>query len=177
MIIRVGANLVFALFILAGLSYILECPYPACYTLIMDYEILDHTADVGVRVYGKSLTELLQNAAVAMMDLISDRAGVEPREKIEISAEGETEEELLIHWLEEILYIHKVRKMVFRDFEVECRRGTLQRALTSVRGKAYGENIDLQKHELAMDIKAVTFHNLKLEPTDNGLKAEIIFDI
>lgn len=137
----------------------------------MDYEILDHTADVCVRVYGKSLDELLKNAAYAMMDLITDRERVIPSQKIEIKAEGETKEELLVHWLGEILYLHQAQKMVFRDFEVNII------SETQVRGKAFGEKVDLERHELSSDIKAVTYHNLKIEPLDNGLKVDIVFDI
>jgi len=137
----------------------------------MDYEILDHTADVCVRVYGKSIGEVLKNAACAMMDMVTDREKVNPVEEIEIEAQGETEEELLVHWLQEILYFHQAKKMVFRDFEVILLNET------RVKGKAFGENIDLEKHELSSDIKAVTYHNLKIEPLDDRLKVDVVFDI
>jgi Uncharacterized conserved protein len=87
--------------------------------MIMNYEILDHTADVCIRVYGKSFEEILTNAARAMMELITDREMVEISEEIRIEVEGETKEELLVHWLQEILYFHQVKKMFFHDFEVD----------------------------------------------------------
>jgi SHS2 domain-containing protein len=137
----------------------------------MDYEILDHTADACVRVYGKSFEELLRNAACAMMELITDRNKVEPSEVVEIDASGENREELLVHWLQEILFAHQVYKMVFKDFEVSLEDET------RIKGKAFGEGIDSEKHELSADIKAVTYHNLKVEPSDDRLKVEIVFDI
>ncbi|MGH7807926.1 MAG: archease [Thermodesulfobacteriota bacterium] len=137
----------------------------------MCYEILDHTADVCVRVYGKSFNELIKNAAYAMMDLVTDREKIKTSKQIEIRAEGQTKEELLVHWLQEILFLHQTKKMVFRDFEVNMI------SKTTIKGKALGEQIDLEKHELFSDIKAVTYHNLKVESLDDRLKVEIVFDI
>jgi SHS2 domain-containing protein len=137
----------------------------------MDYEILDHTADICVRVYGKSFNDLLRNAARAMMELITDREKVEPSQGIEIKAQGETKEELLVHWLGEILFLHQVRKMVFRDFDVNLINET------ELEGKVFGESINMERHEIGLDIKAVTYHNLKIESLDNKLKVDIVFDI
>jgi SHS2 domain-containing protein len=136
----------------------------------MDYEILDHTADIWVRVYGKSLDDLLRNAALAMMELITDREKVNKSQEIEIKVQGETEEELLVHWLGEILFFHQAKKMVFHDFKVNLSE-------TEVEGKAFGESIDVERHEIGLDIKAVTYHNLKIEPLNDRLKVDIIFDI
>jgi len=137
----------------------------------MNYEILDHTADVRIRVYGKSLAQLLKNAACAMMELITEREKIKASKQIEIKAEGGTKEELLVHWLGEILYLHQTKKMVFRDFELNITNES------RVKGKAFGEKIDLNKHELYSDIKAVTYHNLKIEPLNDKLKVDIVFDI
>ena len=137
----------------------------------MDYEILNHTADICVRVYGKSFDDLLRNAARTMMELVTDREKVNPSQEIEVKAHGETEEELLIHWLEEILFIHQVKKMVFRDFEAHLV------SKTEIQGKAFGESIDAEKHEIGLDIKAVTYHYLKIEYVADKLKVDVVFDI
>ncbi|MER3446769.1 MAG: hypothetical protein C4291_07970 [Candidatus Dadabacteria bacterium] len=137
----------------------------------MDYEILDHTADICVRVYGRSLDDLLRNAARAMMELITDREKVDPSQEIEFKARGETDEEILVHWLDEILFIHHVKKMVFRNFESH------PVSKTEIQGKAIGENIDMERHEIRLDIKAATYHNLKIERVDDRLKVDIVFDI
>jgi SHS2 domain-containing protein len=137
----------------------------------MDYEILDHTADVCLRIYGKSFGELFENAARAMMELITDREKINPSQEIEIEVHGETIEQLLVHWLQEILFLHEVKKMVFKDFRLNLI------SETHAKGKAIGEKIDIDKHELSFDIKAVTYHNLKIEPINDKLKVDIVFDV
>lgn len=137
----------------------------------MSFEILEHTADVGVRVYGGSFAELLENAALALMSLIADRDSVRPEEKVVIEAEAETGEELLIKMLSEILYLHEVRKMVFTEAEIELTDGF------KLKGRLKGEKTDFSRHELLHDIKAATYHNLKIERVNDRFMAEIIFDI
>ncbi len=137
----------------------------------MDYEILDHTADVCLRIYGKSFGELFENAARAMTELITDREKINPSQEIEIEVHGENIEELLVHWLQEILFLHEVKKMVFKDFRLNLI------SETHAKGKAIGEKIDIDKHELSFDIKAVTYHNLKIEPINDKLKVDIVFDV
>lgn len=137
----------------------------------MDYEILNHTADICIRVYGKSLDRLFKNSARAMMELITDREKINPSQEIEIEVRGETKEELLVHWLQEILFLHEVKKMVFKDFRLNLI------SETHAKGKAIGEKIDIDKHELSFDIKAVTYHNLKIEPINDKLKVDIVFDV
>ena len=137
----------------------------------MDYEIINHTADVCLRVYGKSLDELFENAARAMMELTTDREKINPSQEIEIEVRGETKEELLVHCLQEILFLHEVKKIVFKDFRLNLI------SETHAKGKAIGEKIDINKHELSFDIKAVTYHNLKIEPINDKLKVDIVFDV
>src|SRR5512147_716546 len=116
----------------------------------MSFEVLEHTSDVGVRVYGVSFAELLKNAALALMSLIADRESVRPDEEVAFEAEAETGEELLIKMLSEILYLHEVRKMVFADADLELTDGY------KLRGRLRGEKTDVSRHELLQDIKAAT---------------------
>ena len=85
----------------------------------MSYEVFEHTADIGVRVFGRNFADLLKNAALALLSLITERESVRPVEEVAFEAEAETGEELLIKMLSEILYIHQVRKMVFSEAEIE----------------------------------------------------------
>jgi SHS2 domain-containing protein len=137
----------------------------------MSFEVLEHTADVGVRVYGRNLAELLKNAALALLSLITERETVRPDEEIVFEVEAETGEELLVKMLSEILYLHEVRKMVFADAEIELTDGL------KLRGRLRGEKTDTSRHELLLDIKAATYHNLKIERVNDRFMAEIIFDI
>jgi len=137
----------------------------------MSFEVFEHTADIGVRVFGRDLAELLRNAALALMTLITDRESVRPDEKTVFELEAETGEELLIKMLSEILYLHQVRKMVFSEAEIELTDGY------RLKGRLKGEKIDLGRHELLLDIKAATYHNLKIERVNDRFMAEIVFDI
>ncbi len=137
----------------------------------MGFEVFEHTADIGVRVFGRDFAELLKNAALALLSLITEGGSVRPVEEVAFEAEAETGEELLIKMLSEILYIHQVRKMVFSEAEIELTDGY------RLKGRLKGEKIDLGRHELLLDIKAATYHNLKIERVNDRFMAEIVFDI
>lgn len=141
--------------------------------LVVSYEILDHTADVRVRAFGDDIAGLLRSAVLAMAALIAAADNIESRETVTVEATGETPEELLVHLLGEVLYIHYTRKMVFRDAEVEVPDDGAFRAKCILRGETY----DPRRHELGYDIKAVTYHDLKIERAGDRLTAEIVFDV
>ncbi|MGB7293246.1 MAG: archease [Thermodesulfobacteriota bacterium] len=137
----------------------------------LKYKIIDHTADICVRVFGNSLEEIFVGSSKAMMAIITDVEKVNPSKEFSIEARGENHEELLVKWLQEILYLHEVKKMVFKDFEIKIENGT--RAV----GKAYGEKIDFDRHEFYSNIKAVTYHNLKIISSKDKYRVDIVFDI
>jgi SHS2 domain-containing protein len=137
----------------------------------LKYKVIDHTADICVRVFGNSLEEIFVGSSKAMMEIITDVERVKPSREILIRARGENYEELLVRWLQEILYLHEAKKMVFKDFEIKIENRT--RAV----GKAYGEKIDLDRHEFYSSIKAVTYHNLKIISSKDKYRVDIVFDI
>jgi SHS2 domain-containing protein len=137
----------------------------------MSYEILEHSADAMVRVYGRTLGELFTNSALAAMDILTDRSKVAPRKSHRFSAQGATPEELLVHWLQEILYVVETKRFLFAEFTVDSIDGG------KVEGSGKGEEIDFAKHDLYTVIKAVTYHNLKIQTQGDKLMVEIVFDI
>lgn len=137
----------------------------------LKYKIIDHTADICVRVFGSSLEEIFIGSAKAMMEVITDVKKVNPSKEIPITVRGDNYEELLVKWLQEILYVHEVKKMVFNDFEIKIENAT--RAV----GKAYGEKIAIDRHEFYSIIKAVTYHNLKIISSKDKYRVDIVFDI
>lgn len=136
----------------------------------MSYEILDHTADLCIRVSGRGFADFLRNAALAMMEMITDRNSVEPTIKESIEVTGKTSEEILVRLLSEILYLHETSKLVFKDIEVEVFNNKVVAELDC---QSYDPGI----HELNYDIKAVTYHGLNVEIVNNQFTADIIFDI
>ena len=134
----------------------------------MRFEELDHTADVGIRAYGASLEELFANAAAGMFSLITDLERVRPKGEMEVRVTGGDLGELIVTWLQELLYLHETQQLLLCEFDVELRG-------LSLSARARGEKIDKRHHELKLAVKAVTYHNLKVDPA-KGV-AEIIFDI
>jgi len=102
--------------------------------------------------------------------MAGDLDAVRPAQEVSITLEADDLDALLRGWLGELLYTFHVRKLVFSDFTVSvCERG--------LQGTARGEPMDAARHELDVEIKAVTWHGLKVEPTSDGWLAEVIVDI
>jgi len=135
------------------------------------FETFDHTADVGLRIRAADLDALFADAARALFSVMAgDLAAVRPREEVHFSLVADGLDVLLRDWLGELLYTFHVRKLVFSDFTVAVRE-------TGLQGTARGEPMDAQRHQLDVEIKAVTWHGLKVERTGDGWLAEVIVDI
>ncbi|MBU4312114.1 MAG: archease [Candidatus Omnitrophica bacterium] len=136
------------------------------------YEIIEHTADVGLKVNGATLKELFENAASGMFDIIAHkRSSANEHKKIQIKKEVEDFEELLVDWLSELLYIFNRQKILFSNFKI------LELNNSGIIGEAFGEKINPSKNTLQTEIKAVTFHDLKIEEDKNNFSCQIIFDV
>ena len=136
-----------------------------------NYELLEHTADLGIRVWGADLKGLFINAASAMYDLIADISSIKPAISINIKTEAQDKDELLKNWLSELLYHFHVKDILFSEFTIN------QIDDKSIVSIAKGEKIDRTRHDLKHEIKAVTFHNLKIKQENGKQATEIIFDI
>jgi SHS2 domain-containing protein len=136
-----------------------------------NYRLLEHTADLGIKVWGADLKGLFINAASAMYDLIADISSIKPAISVDIKAEAQDKDELLKNWLSELLYYFHVKDMLFSEFTISRLDDK------GVVSTARGEKIDPARHGLKHEIKAVTFHNLKIEKEENKQTTEIIFDI
>lgn len=136
-----------------------------------EYEFIDHTADAGIVAYGTSLEEVFVNAARAMTSLIVNPETITEKVRREIAAEGSDTEELLVAWLNEILYLFDAEGLVFRRFEItRLSEGHLQ-------GAACGEKIDPSRHEVKAPVKAATYHQLKIERANGGFRGQVILDL
>ncbi len=133
----------------------------------MRYEEIEHTADVGIRAYGKTASEIFAHAAEGMFSLIADPTEVEPKGEVEVRLAADDLPKLLVAWLSELLFLHETQRLLFCKFKVRVRG-------TSLRAEAWGEAIDKRRHELKLAIKAVTYHRLSVDLA-KGV-AEVIFD-
>jgi len=132
------------------------------------YEELDHTADVGIRAHGASLDELFAAAAAGMFSLVADLRKVRAVGEVEVRVKADDLEALMVRWLSELLFLHETQRLLLKEFDVRI-------AGTSLEARARGEAIDKKRHELKLNIKAVTYHRLRID-RKAGL-AEVIFDI
>jgi len=135
------------------------------------YKVLDHTADLGIRVWGISLQELFSNAASAMYEQITDIDRIQPSMSKKVKAQGLDRDELLKNWLSELLYYLHTKDIVFCSFKIDNLTDT------GINSIAAGGEISRDIHVLKHEIKAITFHNLKIEESNNRLETDIIFDI
>ena len=135
------------------------------------YELIDHTADVGVKAYGTNLSEAFEHAAKAMFDIITDNSEIENTGQYEIILEAPDLEQLLVDWLSELLFLNSANNLVFGFFKVE-----LDEKNNSLKGRVFGEKFTLSKHKIGTEIKAVTYHMLEVRKK-KPYHVQVLFDI
>ena len=131
------------------------------------YEEVEHTADAAIRAFGRDLPELFANAAYGMFDLLAEMEKLHPTIEREVSLGASDLEALLVDWLGELLYLREAHGEAYKEFEINAL------SPTELRGVAKGGKGFVPR----MDIKAVTYHDLKIEKTEEGYVATIVFDV
>ncbi len=135
------------------------------------YETFDHTADIGIRARSDTLNGLFEDSAKGLFSVIlTNPDAVRCVRDTTIELTGDRRDDLLFDWLAELLYTFETRRMLFGRFEVRLSNSGLSAV-------AWGEPLDDARHDLDMEIKAVTYHGLKVEPEGNGWLAEVIVDL
>lgn len=140
------------------------------------FELIEHTADVGIVAYGGSLEEVFANAAYGMFSIITNVNMISQKKSSgKIRLERSSVEELLVAWLNELLYYVNEKKTLFSKFDIRIEEDILK-------AKAYGEKLNASKHMIKREIKAATYHQLALKRmvlADNSIRwqAEVIFDV
>tara|TARA_Y100000310_G_scaffold144893_3_gene144190 strand:- start:15358 stop:15786 length:429 start_codon:yes stop_codon:yes gene_type:complete len=130
-------------------------------------------ADIAFEAYGKTLPELFVHCAEAIFVEMVDFTTVEAKEMKEFSVEGDTIEQALYNFLEELIYLKDVEVMVFKEFKVQIVEGKPIRVHAEVKG----EEINQKKHKLGNDVKAVTMHQFEVKKEKRQWVARIIIDI
>jgi SHS2 domain-containing protein len=133
----------------------------------MSFEEIEHTADRAFRVRGRDLPDLLVNAARAMYALEGVAFAGERSATRDLEVEAIDAESLLVNWLNEILFLEQEHHLVCEKFEIYELKGYHLRARVETR----------ECSDNKADIKAVTFHNLRICKTPAGLEAEVVVDV
>ena len=135
------------------------------------FEVLDHTADIGIIVYGEDLKALFENAGEAFFHLITDMKRVRRRIRRRIEIRKESLERLMVDWLSELLYLHDVENLLFKEFKVESVGENGLKAIA--KGEPFQEGV----HVIKTEVKAVTYHQIEVRKENGKWRARIIFDL
>jgi SHS2 domain-containing protein len=135
------------------------------------YEVLDHTADIGIVVHGEDLKALFENAGEAFFHLLTDLRKVKRRVERRIDIRGENLDRLMVDWLSELLYLHDVENLLFRGFKVESVGEDGLRAIA--KGEPFQEGV----HVIKTEVKAVTYHQIAVRQENGCWRAQVILDL
>ena len=137
----------------------------------MPWEHFPHAADMGVRGIGRTKNEAFEEAAKALVALTTDIEQVSPREKVDVSLSAPDEEQLLVEWLDSLIFEMATRRRVFSRFEVRIDGGKLE-------GTLWGEPRDESLHSTGVEVKGPTFTELYVGVGEDGLwVAQLIVDV
>lgn len=142
-----------------------ELPHPEI------YEPISHTGDVGIVAYGRDLPELFAHAAWAMFDLMGDATTIRPQQYCQVQVTARDLEDLLVRWLSELLYLYETRRFLCCTFIFSCLE---PQTLSATVG---GEPLDEAQHRVDTEIKAVTYHQIRVEQYATQWQAQVIFDL
>ncbi len=138
------------------------------------HETFEHKADVGVRGTGKSLEEAFAECAKAMFSVMADLEKVKAGKAVKVEAEAESRENLLVEFLNQMLYLRDVRQMLFNSFDLYIIEGG---KIWKLKGKAFGEKINKETQGIKSDVKAASYHQLKVEESKGKFIAQCVVDV
>lgn len=136
----------------------------------MKYETFEHEADIGIRGFGNSLEEAFENAAVALYSVMVDIDKIAPTKNKVIAVSAPDRELLLVEWLNALLALSDIERLVFSKFEVKIKD-------TSLTGIAWGEPLDRVRHETHVEVKGATYHMLSVKEEDGRYWAQCVVDV
>ena len=135
------------------------------------WEHFPHEADVGVRGFGRTRAAAFEQAALALTAAVADPADVASREVVAVACAAPDDELLFVDWLNAVVYEMATRKMLFSRFAVEIDGERL-------RGRAWGEPVDVERHKPAVEVKGATYTSLRVAEEPNGMwVAQCVIDV
>ncbi len=135
-----------------------------------DFEIIDHTADIGIVARGADLKQAFATAAVALFSLIAELEDVSEAISRDMEVTADDRESLLVEWLNELIYLFEVENIIFKRFEVT------ELSDTRLKARGCGERMDASRHRLKGGVKAATYYMLKVDK-DDGYRVQVILDV
>jgi SHS2 domain-containing protein len=139
------------------------------------FDFLEHTADVFIAAYGKTLTEAFENAALAMFEVITDTDKVSPDIEGSVEVEAEDKYALLYSWLEALLVKFEIENMLYSKFKISNLKETS--GGFRIQATIWGEKFNAKKHTQKVAVKAVTYHRMEIIKEMDKVTLEFILDI
>lgn len=137
----------------------------------MVWDLTPHGSDIGVRGRGGSIEDAFEQAAIALTAIVTDPDGVRETREVRWTSDAPDRELLFVEWLNAVIYTMAVEKMLFRRFEVSIRGNVLS-------AKAWGEHVDVERHQPAVEPKGATYTGLRVaEVPGGGWVAECVVDV
>lgn len=135
------------------------------------YKLIEHTADISIRVKGSDLKSLFKNAALAMFDIMATKqnSGTIPKKTLKISQKAKTRDELFINWLNELLFLSAVKGLIFTDLKIGN--------ITDFNIEATAAAEDISNYKINTEIKAATYHQLQLKKAGSTWQVEVVLDV
>ena len=138
----------------------------------MSYKFLDHATDAIIEVTAKDLKEAFSVTADAVINLTLDQDKVKEKDEKDFSAQGKDLSYLLFSWLEEITFVLITEGFAIKRIEFDIEKDDGYKIIA----KAYGEPLDLHKHNFKVEIKAPTFYDMQINQ-DNGVFMRFLLDL
>ena len=141
------------------------------------YEIINHTADIGIKVYGRNLEALFLNAARAMFEIMLESIKKRPifqkqkQVKFLLHKQGNNSEEVFIAWLSELLYLFATEGLIMDKADIQ------KLDSNSIQAEVAGRIFNPEFERIKTEVKAVTYHELEVKKTDRNYEAQVIFDV
>jgi SHS2 domain-containing protein len=134
------------------------------------FQIMDHTADVGIIAYGYTLAEAFESGAKGLLSILVDESNIKHTIIRRLDLQANDLESLLVSWLNELIFLFDSENLIFSRFNISEIDNNHLIAL------CYGEKIDPKRHQVKTGVKAATFHELKIEDK-NGFRLQVLLDI
>lgn len=135
------------------------------------FVILDHPADLGIEAYGKTLSQAFEQAASGLTSVILDPSSVRRVESKQIVLEARDLKQLLVRWLTEVLYLYDGLKFASTHFKIR------RLSARGLEAQVQGENFDRQRHSTRLDVKAITYHQLKIGNRQSDYWLQVFIDV
>jgi SHS2 domain-containing protein len=135
------------------------------------YHVSKHASDLTMRIVGKTEADLLGNSAFALFDLMTDLERVQPLEPLSVEAEGIDQDDLMVNWIRELLYVFQVSGYLLKEFKIQEIKDN------HVRAEVRGEKFNPDAHEVRQELRAVLYEQCRMEKTGNQWTARLTFEI